>query len=101
MLDVREGLCPARLRGVSCSLYPLRLLKTPIGLTSRFLSSAFDIIFCRSIIIYFDKDTQKRLISRFADLQYSSAYLFSGHSESLQTVSDKYKHVGKTTYKLK
>ncbi len=49
MLDVREGLCPARLRGVSCSLYPLRLLKTPIGLTSRFLSSAFDIIFCRSI----------------------------------------------------
>lgn len=65
------------------------------------MKGPFDVIFCRNVIIYFDKDTQKRLISRFADLQYSSAYLFSGHSESLQTVSDKYKHVGKTTYKLK
>ena len=61
----------------------------------------FDVIFCRNVIIYFDKDTQKKLISRFARLQYPSAYLFSGHSESLQTVSDKYKHVGRTTYKLK
>ena len=43
----------------------------------------FNVIFCRNVAIYFDRDTQARLWSRFAGLIPAGGYLFIGHSESV------------------
>ena len=59
----------------------------------------FDIIFCRNVIIYFDKQTQKNLIDRFADALSDQGYLFLGHSESLFHISDRFELVGQTIYR--
>jgi chemotaxis protein methyltransferase CheR len=58
-----------------------------------------DAIFCRNVIIYFDKDTQRDLFSRMAPLQRPSDLLFLGHSETLFKVSESWKLVGKTVYR--
>jgi chemotaxis protein methyltransferase CheR len=59
----------------------------------------FDAIFCRNVIIYFDKDTQRALFERMATLQKPGDFLFLGHSESLYRVSDRYELVGRTIYR--
>jgi chemotaxis protein methyltransferase CheR len=58
-----------------------------------------DIIFCRNVIIYFDKDTQRALFSRVAPLQRPGDVLILGHSESLLQVSDSWTLMGKTIYR--
>ncbi|MDH3354809.1 MAG: protein-glutamate O-methyltransferase CheR, partial [Chromatiales bacterium] len=47
---------------------------------------AFDIVFCRNVVIYFNKDTQRVLFGRFFDNMVDDAHLFIGHSESLNKV---------------
>jgi len=59
----------------------------------------FDIIFCRNVVIYFDKETQRELFGRMADLQRDDDHLFIGHSESLFKVSERYQLIGKTIYR--
>jgi chemotaxis protein methyltransferase CheR len=59
----------------------------------------FDIIFCRNVVIYFDKPTQRTLFNRMADLQRDGDHLFIGHSESLFKVCDHYERIGKTIYR--
>jgi len=56
-------------------------------------------IFCRNVVIYFDKDTQRDLFARMARLQLPRAVLFLGHSESLFKVSTEYSLIGKTIYR--
>jgi chemotaxis protein methyltransferase CheR len=63
------------------------------------LRGPFDAIFCRNVIIYFDKDTQRALFARMAALQRPGDILFLGHSESLYRVSDKYELIGRTIYR--
>ena len=63
------------------------------------MSGKFDLIFCRNVVIYFDKETQKKLFNRYADYLNENGYLIIGHSESLHGVSDRFKLVGKTVYK--
>lgn len=58
-----------------------------------------DVIFCRNVVIYFDKETQRRLFARIARLQRPGQLLFLGHSESLFKVSDDYSLIGKTIYR--
>jgi len=41
------------------------------------------VIFCRNVIIYFDRPTQKRLLARLSQQLISGGYLFMGHSESI------------------
>jgi chemotaxis protein methyltransferase CheR len=58
-----------------------------------------DAIFCRNVVIYFDKDTQRDLFARVAQLQQPGNLLFLGHSESLFKVSEQYALIGKTVYR--
>ena len=59
----------------------------------------FDVIFCRNVVIYFDKPTQRVVFGRMADLQRTGGHLFIGHSESLFNVCDRYELIGQTTYR--
>lgn len=59
----------------------------------------FDFIFCRNVVIYFNKDTQKVLFDRFADLLADDGHLFIGHSESLYKVSTRFELLGRTIYR--
>jgi chemotaxis protein methyltransferase CheR len=60
----------------------------------------FDIVFCRNVVIYFDRETQQRLFSRYAEALRPGGYLFVGHSESLAGVSDQFEPLGHTIYRL-
>ncbi len=55
-------------------------------------------IFCRNVLIYFDKETQAKILRRFAPMMEPDAQLYIGHSESLFHVSDVFKLLGKTVY---
>ncbi|HEX4269132.1 MAG TPA: protein-glutamate O-methyltransferase CheR [Steroidobacteraceae bacterium] len=58
-----------------------------------------DAIFCRNVVIYFDKETQRELFTRMARLQRPGDLLFLGHSESLFKVCDTYALIGKTIHR--
>lgn len=64
------------------------------------LKSSFDVIFCRNVMIYFDKPTQRKILSRFVTLMKPDALLFAGHSENFLYVSDALRLRGKTVYEL-
>ncbi len=59
----------------------------------------FQAIFCRNVMIYFDKPTQAKLIDRFWNLLESGGLLFLGHSESLAGIQHKYQYVQPTVYR--
>ncbi|MBY0461376.1 MAG: hypothetical protein K2V38_29010, partial [Gemmataceae bacterium] len=62
------------------------------------MRTRFDAIFCRNVMIYFDRDTQRRLLTRFADLLEPGGLVFLGHSESLHWLADRFAAVGNTIY---
>ncbi len=64
-------------------------------------ATRFDIIFCRNVVIYFDKPTQRKLFARFQERLRPGGYLFLGHSESLQGQNDAFDSVGHTIYRLR
>jgi len=59
----------------------------------------FDVIFCRNVVIYFDKPTQKKLFARYADMLVDGGCLFLGHSETMHTLSDRFELIGQTMYR--
>ena len=63
------------------------------------LKGPFDVIFCRNVVIYFDKPTQRVVFGRMAELQRPGGHLFIGHSESLFNVCEQYQLIGQTTYR--
>ena len=64
------------------------------------VSGPFDVIFCRNVMIYFDKPTQGKILSRFVPLMKADGLLFAGHSENFMYASDAFKLRGKTVYEL-
>ncbi len=52
-----------------------------------------DAIFCRNVLIYFDKPTQKRVVEAFARALRPRGYLFLGHAESIMRLTDAYEPV--------
>ncbi|MDY1548057.1 CheR family methyltransferase [Luteibacter sahnii] len=63
------------------------------------MQGRFDAIFCRNVVIYFDKPTKQRLFSRYAGMLDSRGYLFLGHSESMYGLSDDFDLIGRTVYR--
>jgi chemotaxis protein methyltransferase CheR len=64
------------------------------------LTGPFDAIFCRNVMIYFDKPTQGKILSRFIPLMKPNALLFAGHSENFLYASNALRLRGKTVYEL-
>lgn len=59
----------------------------------------FDVIFCRNVLIYFDHDTQERLVNRFANVLDIGGLLITGHSESLNGLHHPYTYLQPTIYR--
>ncbi|RNC71010.1 MAG: methyltransferase domain-containing protein [Desulfuromonadales bacterium] len=63
------------------------------------LREQMDVIFCRNVIIYFDKQTQERLLKRFCRHLIPGGYLFMGHSETLSGLDVPLVQVASTVYR--
>lgn len=63
------------------------------------MKGPFDVIFCRNVMIYFDKPTQQKLINRFWSFLKPGGYLFVGHSEGLSAISHKFRYVKPAVYR--
>ena len=62
------------------------------------IKAPLDLIFCRNVMIYFDRPTQERLVNKFFQHLKPGGHLFIGHSESLQWVSHPFKTIAPTIY---
>ena len=62
------------------------------------IKSPLDLIFCRNVMIYFDRPTQETLVNKFHRYLRPGGYLFIGHSESLQWVKHPFKLLAPTIY---
>jgi chemotaxis protein methyltransferase CheR len=58
----------------------------------------FDAVFCRNVLIYFDRHGRSQVIGKFHQLLAAGGHLYLGHSESLYGVSDQFQQVGPTSY---
>lgn len=63
------------------------------------MQGTFDLIFCRNVVIYFDKATQATLFDRYAEILKDEGHLFIGHSETLYKVCDRFESLGQTIYR--
>lgn len=63
------------------------------------MKGPFHVIFCRNVMIYFDRPTQQKLINRFWDLLEQGGYLFVGHSEGLSAISHRFKYIRPAIYR--
>jgi chemotaxis protein methyltransferase CheR len=64
------------------------------------IRSPLDVIFCRNVMIYFDKPTQLEILKKFVPLLKNDGLLFAGHSESFYHAEAYFKLRGKTVYEL-
>jgi chemotaxis protein methyltransferase CheR len=62
------------------------------------LQGPFDAIFCRNVMIYFDKPTQLQMLSKFVPLLSPGGLLFAGHSENLAHAREFFAPRGRTVY---
>jgi chemotaxis protein methyltransferase CheR len=62
------------------------------------MKGPFNVIFCRNVMIYFDKATQQKLITRFWDLLEPGGYLFVGHSEGLSSITHDFRYIKPAIY---
>lgn len=64
------------------------------------IHAPLDAIFCRNVMIYFDKETQLAVLKKFAPLLRADGLLFAGHSESFYHAASIFKLRGNTVYEL-
>ncbi len=62
-------------------------------------SVQYDAVFCRNVMIYFDRSTQKRVLQHVLRHLKTDGLFFAGHSENLNHVADLFDHCGKTVYR--
>lgn len=65
------------------------------------VNEKFDVIFCRNVMIYFDKETQYRILKKMQPCLHPHGLFFAGHSESFHHAADLFKVCGKTVYSPK
>ena len=76
-----------------------RLLFRRINLMEPFpFRTPLNFIFCRNVMIYFDRPTQERLVQKYYEALLPGGYLFIGHSESLNGVKHSFKYVAPSIY---
>jgi chemotaxis protein methyltransferase CheR len=63
------------------------------------MKGGFQVIFCRNVMIYFDRPTQQTLIQRFWDVLEDGGYLFVGHSEGLSAIQHRFRYVRPAVYR--
>jgi chemotaxis protein methyltransferase CheR len=63
------------------------------------MKGPFDIIFCRNVIIYFDKKTQQELFARYYEMLAPGGLLILGHSENLGQYQQHFESVGRTIFR--
>ena len=63
------------------------------------MKGPFDFMFCRNVVIYFDKPTQSVLFDRYADMLIENGHLFLGHSETMFKVCNRFELIGNTIYR--
>ena len=63
------------------------------------IKSLLDVIFCRNVMIYFDRETQAKVLARLFRYLKPGGYLFIGHSETMQGISDAFHYVAPTIYR--
>jgi chemotaxis protein methyltransferase CheR len=63
------------------------------------MQTPFDVIFCRNVLIYFDRETKTTLAKRYAKMLASKSWLFIGHSESLNQICNEFELVATTSYR--
>ncbi len=63
------------------------------------IGETFDIIFCRNTLIYFDRETQEKVINKLCRHLRSNGYFFLGHSESITNMNVPLKHIKPTIFK--
>ena len=63
------------------------------------IKSLLDVIFCRNVMIYFDRETQAKVLARLSRYLKPGGYLFIGHSETMQGISDAFHYVAPTIYR--
>lgn len=74
----------------------LNLLEDPWPMQEK-----FDVIFCRNVLIYFDKPTQQKLFQRMAGALKKDGYLMLGHSEAMHGWNDIFRPVGHSIYQCR
>ena len=114
--DKAESMSPARLRrhflrgaGDNEGLYILRPeLRAMVRFAQLNLQAPtwqvgerFDAIFCRNVVIYFEREAQLRLAARFATLLAPGGLLVVGHSESFPAGHGAFRSCGRTAYELR
>ncbi|MEW6426782.1 MAG: protein-glutamate O-methyltransferase [Thermodesulfobacteriota bacterium] len=57
-----------------------------------------DIVFCRNVMIYFDRETQTRLVNKFYDSLVAGGFLIIGHSESISSLNHRFRQVEATVF---
>jgi chemotaxis protein methyltransferase CheR len=62
------------------------------------LGEPFDLVFCRNVMIYFDAETQRRVLTRIHAVMKPQSLLFIGHSENFTDLKDQFRLRGKTVY---
>lgn len=85
--------------GLKMKLRKLSISRGSIFMDAVHFSDPFDIIFCRNVMIYFDKTTQGNIVNKFYGCLKEGGYLFVGRSESLTGLNHQYKYVEPSVYR--
>ncbi len=95
---IQRGASAGRVR-MSDELKSLIAFKQLNLLESWPMKGPFDAIFCRNVVIYFDKPTKQKLFARMADIIKPGGWLYIGHSENLHGITDRFELQGRTVYR--
>ncbi|WP_442864003.1 CheR family methyltransferase [Alteromonas sp. ASW11-130] len=65
------------------------------------IKKKIDVVFCRNVMIYFDKPTQAQLLKKFSTYLAPNGIYIAGHSEGFSQLTNDYKSIGRTIYQVK